>query len=89
MATGGRNDPGEARRMARRPRPLDRRGPPWAQPLVDAVVVVLWTAVATPMSLLIAFSGGVSLVSVVVAAVIAVNVLLAIYAVPALMDGRM
>ncbi len=59
------------------------------QPLTTTVMVVIWTLVSVPLALSVAFAGGLSFVSSAVAVLAAIDVLLAAYAVPALIGGKM
>lgn len=59
------------------------------QPLATAVLTVVWTIVMAPLALMIAFHGGVSVVSIATVVLVAFLVLLTTYAVPALMGGKM
>ncbi len=59
------------------------------QPWPTAVVVVLWTLVAAPPALVIVSTDGPLLVSVAVAILVAIVAVLTIYAVPALIGGKM
>jgi len=59
------------------------------QPLATAVLMTVWTLVMVPLFLVIAYQDGVSLVSIVTVVLATILVALTIYAVPALMGGKM